>query len=119
MGRVELRGLKFKAYHGYYDEERQRGNTFEVDIAVIVDFEQAAKNDDLSKAVDYEQLYAIVKKEMQISSSLLENVVYRIAHKVLDEIKNVESIDVSLAKLSPPIKGNCKEARVSISKSRD
>jgi len=118
MHKVALNGLKFKAYHGYYDEERERGNDFEVDIAIIADFKVAAENDDLEKAVDYEKLYSIVKKEMQISSSLLEHVVYRIANKVLDNIKEVETVEVSLAKLNPPIKGSCKEARVTIQKDR-
>lgn len=118
MHEVALNGLTFKAYHGYYEEERARGNQFSVDIAVQSNFEKAAKGDDLAAATDYEQLYAIVKEEMQISASLLENVVYRIAQRVLDEMQTVELVKVSLAKVNPPIKGQCREARVTIEKNR-
>lgn len=119
MGRVELKGLHFKAYHGYYEEERERGNHFEINISVKTDFEAAAVNDDLSKAVDYENLYAIIKKEMQVSSALLESVVVRIANRIFDEIAQVESVKVSLSKLNPPIRGECQEAKVTYKKKRD
>lgn len=118
MNEVALNGLQFKAYHGYYDEEREKGNQFEVDISVKTSFIEAAINDDLDKAVNYEQLYAIIKEEMQIASSLLESVVVRIADRVLAEVSLVDAVKVSLAKLNPPIKGACREARVTISKSR-
>ncbi len=119
MNEVALNGLQFKAYHGYYDEEREKGNQFEVDISVKTNFIEAANNDDLDKAVNYEQLYAIIKEEMQIASSLLESVVLRIADRVLAEVSLVDAVKVSLAKLNPPIKGACREARVTISKSRN
>jgi len=118
MHEVALNGLTFKAYHGYYEEERARGNEFSVDIAVQSNFEEAAKSDDLATATDYERLYVIVKEEMQISASLLENVVFRIAQRVLDEMKAVDQVRVSLAKINPPIKGTCREARVTIEKKR-
>jgi len=119
MQKVALNGLKFKAYHGYYEEEREKGNHFEVDIEVSTNFLEAAENDDLEKAVDYEELYAIVKEEMQIASSLLESVVTRISGRVLKEMPLVEAVKVSLAKLNPPIKGDCKEARVTIERVRN
>ncbi|MTI21089.1 dihydroneopterin aldolase [Fulvivirga sp. RKSG066] len=119
MQKVALNGLQFKAYHGYYDEEREKGNHFEVDIEVTADFENAAKDDDLEQAVNYEQLYTIIKEEMQIAASLLENVVMRIANRVLQEMPLVQSVLVSLAKLNPPIQGACREARVTIEKKRD
>ena len=119
MNEVALNGLQFKAYHGFYDEEREKGNQFEVDISVKTDFINAGQDDDLDKAVNYEQLYGIIKEEMQVSASLLENVVVRIADRVLEEVKLVTQVKVSLAKMNPPIKGICREARVTITKSRN
>lgn len=119
MYQVALNGLEFKAYHGYYEEEREKGNHFEVDISVITDFEKAGNSDDLALAVNYEELYRIVKEEMSTSSRLLENVVLRIANRVLNEKPAVAQVKVSLAKLNPPIQGKCKEARVSIEKNRN
>ncbi len=118
MGKISLQGLTFKAYHGYYDEERQKGNTFRVDITVKTNFHLAALNDDLSKTVDYEQLYAIVKEYMEQPSKLLEHVVQQIVDRVLKEHESVVWVKVSLSKFDPPIGGDCKAAKITLKKRR-
>lgn len=118
MGEISLKGLKFKAYHGYYDEERQLGNTFEVDITIKTDFYKAAINDELAGTVDYEKLYAIIKDEMATPSKLLERVVQKIVDRVLQEIHAVQSVKVELSKFNPPIGGECDKAVVSLVKER-
>lgn len=116
MGKIALRGLKFKAYHGYYDQERELGNTFEVDITVKTNFYKAAIDDQLSETIDYEDLYAIIKEEMEISSRLLEHVVQCIVDRVISEIKGVKWVKVKLSKINPPIKGECERAVVTLKK---
>lgn len=118
MGVISLKGLKFDAYHGYYDKERELGNEFEVDISVTTDFYEAAIGDDLEKTVDYEDLYAIVEDEMKHTSLLLEHVVQKIVDRVLIEHKAVKKVKVSLTKFNPPIKGPCSAAVVTASKKR-
>lgn len=118
MGKIRLEGLRFKAYHGYYDEERERGNHFEVNISVSTGFEQASKTDEISGTVDYEQLYAITKDEMSQPSKLLEHVVERIASRILDELPAADDVEVSLYKFNPPIGGECRAAVVSLKKER-
>ena len=113
MGRISLKGLKFKAFHGYYDIEREQGNLFEVDITVKTNFHKAAINDQLSHTVDYEDLYAIIQEEMEKSSKLLEHVVQSIGDRVVSEHK-VKWVEVTLSKLNPPIKGDCERAVVSL-----
>lgn len=119
MGKISLKGLAFKAYHGYYDEEQEKGNHFSVDIEVSTDFEEATINDDLSGTVNYEKLYLIVQEEMQITSRLLESVVVRIANRVLAELPIVDEVSVKLSKYNPPIGGTCDEAVVALTKKRD
>ncbi len=116
MGKISLKGLRFKAYHGYYDEERQLGNTFEVDITIKTDFHKAAIHDELPETVDYESLYAIIREEMAIPSKLLEHVVQKIVDRVIDELVAVNSVKVKLSKFNPPINGECERAVVSLSR---
>lgn len=118
MGKISLKGLAFKAYHGYYDEEQEKGNRFSVDIEVSTDFEEAAINDDLNGTVDYEKLYILVQEEMQITSRLLESVVVRIANRVLIGLPIVTEVSVRLSKYNPPIGGACDEAVVTLTKKR-
>ncbi|WKN33194.1 dihydroneopterin aldolase [Porifericola rhodea] len=118
MGKIELQGLEFFAYHGFHEEERKIGNRYEVDIKVETDFDKAAADDMLKHTVDYGQLYNIIKEEMEQSTKLLERLAGRIAERVFKEISVVERLEVSISKLNPPLGGLCKKAKVSLHKSR-
>ena len=119
MGKISLQGLAFKAYHGYYDEEREQGNHFEVNLTVKTDFAKASKQDDLDGTVDYERLYAIVKDEMGQPAKLLEHVADRIVTTIMDELKAVSKIKLSLSKFDPPIGGACRAATITVKRKRD
>ncbi len=118
MGKVSLEGLEFHAYHGYYPHERSSGNKFEVDIYVETSFSPSAFQDDLSGTVDYEQLYKVVKEEMDKPSKLLETVCHAIAERTLKTFEKSVSVEVKLSKFNPPIGGVCKKSSVSIFRSR-
>lgn len=117
-GRVALEGLEFHAFHGVYPHERESGNWFEVDIAVETDFSSAAFQDDLSGTVNYETLFAIVKEEMDKPSKLLETVAGKIIDDILQELPVVQSVDIKISKVNPPIGGKCKRATVQVFKKR-
>lgn len=117
-GRVALEGLAFHAYHGVYSHEQKTGNNFEVDIAVETDFSLGAQHDDLSGTVDYEVLYGIVKGEMDQPSRLIETVAEKIVNDVLQQLPAVIKVELTIAKLTPPIGGKCRRALVKIEKKR-
>jgi len=117
-GRVGLEGLEFHAFHGVYPHERESGNWFEVDIVVETDFSASAFEDDLSGTVNYETLFSIVKDEMDKPSKLLERVAGKIIDRVLHELPVVQSVDIKIAKVNPPIGGKCKRAIVQVFKKR-
>lgn len=117
-GRVALEGLEFHAFHGVYPHERESGNWFEVDIAVETDFSSAAFQDDLAGTVNYETLFRIVKEEMDKPSKLLEKVAGKIIEDILNELPVVQSVDIKISKINPPIGGKCKRATVQVFKKR-
>ena len=53
---IELNDLEFYAYHGVYDEEKEKGNTFIVNLEVTGEFDEAIKKDELTGTIDYEEL---------------------------------------------------------------
>lgn len=118
MGRIALEGLEFHAFHGVYPHERESGNFFEVDIAVEADFSSGAAHDDLLGTVDYEVLFRVVKEEMDQPSKLLETVGEKIVHRVLDQLPAVQTVELKISKLNPPIGGKCRKASVSLKKTR-
>ena len=118
MDIVSLEGLEFFAYHGYYREEQKVGNKYAVDIKVIADFRQAARDDSLAETVNYELLYKVIEAEMKIRSRLLENIGERIANAVFDTFDQIEKIEVSVSKFNPPIGGVCTRAKITIKRER-
>lgn len=116
--RISLEGLEFHAFHGVYPHERESGNWFVVDICVEADFSPGAHNDNLAGTVDYETLYRIVKVEMEKPSKLMETVAEKIINDVLQQLKTVTSVELSISKINPPIGGKCKRATVSVTKKR-
>jgi len=116
MVKIELLGLEFFAYHGVYSSERKEGNKFIVNLTVIGDFHKAVESDDIVDTINYESLYEVVNKEMSIASNLLEHVAGRILDSVAHEHENIKEITVSVEKLTPPINGNCKATKVSLTR---
>ena len=71
---IRLRDIQCYAYHGVLEEEKQKGNTFLVDVSITVDDPQGMPSDDIQDTLDYRCVCAIVQKEMQQPSDLLEHV---------------------------------------------
>ncbi|NOT74482.1 MAG: dihydroneopterin aldolase [Cyclobacteriaceae bacterium] len=117
-GKVILEGLEFHAYHGVYPHERSSGNKFELDIVIETEFSEAAFHDDLSGTINYENVYALVKAEMEKPSKLLERVGHLIAEEILKVFTDAKVVQVSISKFNPPIGGVCKKASVVINKKR-
>jgi dihydroneopterin aldolase len=115
-GKVALEGLEFHAYHGVYPQERSSGNKFEVDVMVETEFQDTAFQDDLSGTINYEDLYALVKSEMEKPSKLLETVCHAIAEKTLSTFPDAVHVEVKISKFNPPIGGVCKKASVVVNR---
>lgn len=113
--KVELTGMEFFARHGCLEEERRDGNNFLVDLSYEYDGLAAARGDDLSLAVDYSAVYAVVAREMDIPSNLLENVALRIAGALESEIPGIRNVSVSVSKKNPPVGGPCGWSKVTFS----
>ncbi len=82
------------------------GGEYLVNAIVEIDTSQAEQNDLLKSTVDYVSVYNVLKKEMSVPSKLLEVVLERIIEGIKKIDDNIDSVDVSIKKLSPPIGGN-------------
>ena len=105
MATITLEGMEFHAYHGCFAEEQVTGNTFFVDIYLETDTEQAEKSDSLADTVNYSDIYDIIKKEMAIKANLLEHIGNRIIKAIQEEFSQVESIELKISKMNPPVGG--------------
>ncbi len=115
-GTLELTGMKFHAFHGCLDFERIQGAEYIVDFSTEIEVDQAIKSDKLDNTLDYSKIYELIKKEMSIPSSLIENVAGRIVMAIAESFPNMEHFTIKLSKLCPPVNGPTDKASITISR---
>ncbi len=100
---IEVRGIRLRANHGWYEEERLQGNDFEVDVCLSLKSGIGnATEDELLNTLNYEQVYAIVLEEMGKTSKLLEDVLARMEERIR-MFESVEAGSLRLCKLQPSL----------------
>jgi dihydroneopterin aldolase len=112
--KVNIEGMKFYAFHGCLEEEAKIGGNYRVDVSFVTDFTEAAKNDDLTKTIDYCVVYDICKKEMMQRSKLIEQVGKRMHDALRKKFKEAKTIHLKLTKFSPPVNGDVALASIEI-----
>lgn len=116
-GSVKLINAVFYAHHGVLQEEHTIGGRYEVDVKMDMDFEEAARLDDLSKTVDYEAIYRLVQRIVTKNQFyLIEKLAYLIASEVLELYSIVQHVEVTVRKPNPPVGGTCDRAEAVYSK---
>ncbi len=104
METLTLKGLCFRAYHGYHEWERQEGNDFEVDLIFTAALRQAGETDQLSRTVDYQQAAEIVETVMNGPPvKLIETLAKRIGDRLFEHFSDVRGLEVIVRKLQPPL----------------
>ena len=101
--RISLTGLRVRGYHGVFDQEREQGQDFVVDVVLELNTRRAAQTDDLADTVNYaelaDQLAAVVAGE---PVNLLETLAARLA-KVCLSHRGVMAAEVTVHKPQAPI----------------
>ncbi len=116
MGQIEIEGMQFYAFHGHFETERVVGNKFQVDLSFETDCSKAAVSDDLNDTVNYQEVYELVRTEMQEPSRLLENVAQRILDCLSHAFPGVRNTKVKVSKLNPPMGGEIEKVSITLSK---
>ncbi len=116
--RISLNKLLFVGYHGLYPEEKKLGNNYSVEIDIDFMPKQGVI-DQLDQTIDYVQVYAIVKKWMEIPTPLLETLVGKIADDILSSQTLANKVFVKITKLHLPISSFEGNVSVKIEKSRN
>jgi 7,8-dihydroneopterin aldolase/epimerase/oxygenase len=99
---ISLNNVRFRAYHGLYPEERQKGNDFVVNMEVVYEAGEGIIVD-LEKTIDYAALFSIINETMQQPVDLLETLTQTIAYAAHNKFPSIKMATVSVEKLNPPI----------------
>jgi dihydroneopterin aldolase len=93
-----LKGLKFRAFHGVYEQERLMGGVFRVDVSVIRTIEQPITT--LEQATNYEIIFEVVSSEMKATKELIESVAQGILYRLNNQFPDGQ-ISVTIHKPNP------------------
>lgn len=109
---IEVRGIRLRANHGWYEAERLQGNDFEIDVVLqLAQGYGKATGDELANTLNYEQVYTIVLEEMAITAKLLEEVLERI-EKRIQSFPGITAGAIRLCKLRPSQLGKAEKVCV-------
>ena len=111
--KIHLSGMEFYAHHGCFEEERQVGTHFKVDLVLEYDATQAVLFDDIAQTVNYQAVYLDVKEIMQHPVNLLETLCRKILVMLKEKYPQVIHAEVTVCKMNPALGG--KVAAVSVS----
>jgi len=115
MDLVFITGLEVETTIGVYDWEQNINQSLIIDLELSCDIRDAARNDDLSKAIDYADISNRISQYLQESHfQLIETVAERIAELVLSEF-NIKEVSLSVSK--PQAIENAKNVGVKITRS--
>jgi dihydroneopterin aldolase len=114
MAKISINGMEFHAFHGCFKEEQMIGNTFIVDVCLETNTTQAEESDDLSKTVNYAIVYELVKKEMDITSRLIEHLARRILDSITLTFPQIISVELKVSKMNPPVGGKVDSVNVTM-----
>lgn len=111
---VRLNKMVFRGYHGVWDEEREVGQRFEVDVEFGIDVAAAAKSDNIRDTIDLYHVYQIIETLVTKKSfKLVETLAEKIAATLLRKFP-VQELRVKVRKPNSPVPGICDGIEVEI-----
>ncbi len=119
MDKIKIKGLEVFAHHGVFEEENTLGQKFIVDASLSCDTREAGKADSLEKSVNYAEVCALIKREMQENTfKLIEAAAEKIAESILTEYGAVSQVTIAVKKPWAPILMSVDTVEVEITRKR-
>lgn len=101
--KIYLNDIRLYGYHGLYPLEKKMDNEFLIQVELEVDLPETTLQ--IEDTVDYSNVFSVLKKEFEIPEELLENLVRRIANKLVQMFPSIKEVELKVIKTNPPIEG--------------
>ena len=115
MDIIRIDNLEVYAYHGVYDEEKEKGQYFYVNAELYTNTRKAGMNDDLDTSTNYGTVCDFIHDFMtKHTYDLIETVAEQLAQALLLEFKLVKSVLLEIRKPHAPIEKEFETVSVEI-----
>ncbi len=114
MFTIHLNKLLFFARHGLHEGESVTGTNFEINVSI--QFDVVGKIDSIQQTINYAEVYALIKRQLETAVPLLEILAQNITGEIYLLNDQIRKIDVNIIKLNPPISNFSGNVGVSYSK---
>lgn len=115
MDIIRIDNLEVYAYHGAYDEEKEKGQYFYVNAELYTNTRKAGMNDDLDASTNYGTVCNFIHDFMtKHTYDLIETVAEQLAQALLLEFKLVKSVLLEIRKPHAPIEREFESVSVEI-----
>ena len=115
MDIIRIDNLEVYAYHGAYDEEKEKGQYFYVNAELYTNTRKAGMNDDLDASTNYGTVCDLIHDFMtKHTYDLIETVAEQLAQALLLEFKLVKSVLLEIRKPHAPIEREFESVSVEI-----
>lgn len=103
---IQLHNLEFYAYHGLLPQERVVGGHYRVDVEFSLTPPLRALTEDvIDDTVNYAEVYALIRQQMEQPVNLLEHLAHRITKGLYAQFPQIQTVKLSVTKVTPPISG--------------
>ena len=100
---LRLQNMCFFAYHGFFPQETELGQHYEVDVDLHGDFRRAGCDDDIAQAINYPEVYALIEEVVTGEPcKLVEALAERIAERVGTHCAPIDLV-IRVRKPNPPV----------------
>lgn len=105
MGKIILKGMKFRVNIGTTDNERAAGSDVTINLTYNCNTLRAGMSDNLADAVDYSRVFSSIKDETRMPCNLIENLAHRIMGRLKVDFPEISDLKLTLFKSYPAVEG--------------
>lgn len=109
--KITINRLRVHACHGVLPLERIVGQDFEVTLRIDTDYDGS---DNLDATINYADVCAVIKREMQTPSALIEHAATRLVIALRKAFPKINTGELTLAKLAPPMPFDVESVAVTV-----
>lgn len=119
MDKIIIKNLNIYAYHGVFQEEKEKGQPFFVSAELALDLRKASFSDELEDTVNYADVCEVIKRTVtEEKCDLIEAVAENICNEILLQYQAVKSVKIRVSKPHAPIDMKFDTVAVELQRSR-